>query len=165
MRSFCAGLRASTLGTGRGLGDDEVAAETRKRRHYGSLDIVPPSPEQMPGGNSLYTLSATATDSNPLPHRSRGWDGGGRSASAGGDRRMVSGSGVNAEYGQHYDDRSDSQNVPQTRVTPPAVQKPLRRAPVRGSEGGQHIPDFVTGEQVRLLLVFFEASPNDGVRG
>lgn len=57
MRSFCAGLASSSLGSRRGLGDDERAEADRKRKRVESLDyldVVPPSPERWGGSGGGY---------------------------------------------------------------------------------------------------------------
>ncbi|CAM9446213.1 unnamed protein product [Pylaiella littoralis] len=78
MRSFCAGLATSTIGTPRrGLGDDERAEADRKRKRLDSLDfpdVVPSSPERGGdggGGSTVRSYAASSSSVSSTPPRGR----------------------------------------------------------------------------------------------
>lgn len=149
MRSFCAGLAASNLGNGRGIGDGEVNAD-RKRKHSmdSSLDVVPPSPE-----NRGSTASAVASNS---PRRQKTNDGlargrGGYITHGGGSGRRGGGSGQGGGVHSppHLRIADQAAKFKPSRSSPRAAAAILINAVGGGNRGG---PEFETGEQVCFLL-------------
>lgn len=133
MRSFCAGLRASTLANGRGFGDDQVSAAARKRKRIDSLDIVPPSPE-FRANASLSSASSSVERTLPRPsaaavaagrrQQSNASSSGSRAGFAefAGGRGSSTGAGVAGRGGGRGGYEEDSQrSVPQLRIPGPAL--------------------------------------------